>query len=291
MAFDLGALGREGRSAWRRLKRVASYVVRGPDAELQDYARSAPSAQNALDIFKGDWLSALPVPLTGLNAGSLPLFADERLRWGIQALGGVDGLRVLELGPLEGAHTWMLEQAGASSVVAIEANRRAYLKCLVVKELLGLQRARFLCGDFVEYLRDTSESFDLCLASGVLYHLADPAGLVARVARVAPRLFIWTQYYDQDAIARNPRVARRFTASAPASSEGFVHTLYRFEYRRSRVFTSFCGGPASSSCWMTRDDILACCRHFGYDTMTVGCEEPAHPNGPSLALVARRVDA
>ncbi len=38
----------------------------------------------------------------------------------------------------------MLENMGASSVIAIEANSRAYLKCLITKEILNLRCSRFL---------------------------------------------------------------------------------------------------------------------------------------------------
>ena len=64
----------------------------------------------------------------------------------------MDGFRILELGPLEGAHTYQLEKLGAAEIVAIEANKEAFLKCLIIKELAQLERARFLLGDFVTYL-------------------------------------------------------------------------------------------------------------------------------------------
>ena len=78
------------------------------------------------------------------------------------------GRTVLELGPLEAGHSYLLERLGAAEIVGIEANTRAYLRCLVVKEILGLGRARFLCGEFVSYLRTSDRRFDLAVASGVL---------------------------------------------------------------------------------------------------------------------------
>ena len=47
------------------------------------------------------------------------------------------GKTVLELGPLEGAHTYQLHQRGAN-IVAVEASKQAYLKCLITKEIVGL---------------------------------------------------------------------------------------------------------------------------------------------------------
>ena len=90
------------------------------------------------------------------------LFEDERIAWFIEELGGVQNQSVLELGPLEAGHTYMLARAGAASVLGIEANPHAYLKCLIIREIMELRQARFLCGDFIKYLQTTEEKFD-CL--------------------------------------------------------------------------------------------------------------------------------
>ncbi len=124
-------------------------AARGRRRLFDAYVAAAPSAQNAVDAVPG-WVTALP-PEAGAHAGSIPLFADERIAWAIAQAGGVAGKRVLELGPLDGGHTVMLTRAGAQ-VDAVEANRLAYLRCLVTKELLGLTTARFHLGDFVAFL-------------------------------------------------------------------------------------------------------------------------------------------
>src|SRR5262245_33426009 len=121
---------------------------------LDSYVRAAPSPQNALDIFKGEWASLLPAPLSALRAGPLPLFDDPRISRFLSQIGGVAGKSVLELGPLEGGHSYMIDRAGASSIISVEANTRAFMKCLIVKELVGLPRVQFLCGDFVAYLEE-----------------------------------------------------------------------------------------------------------------------------------------
>jgi SAM-dependent methyltransferase len=161
-------------------------------AILDQYVRAAPAPQHALDIFKGEWWSCLPGEWSELEAGQLPLFDDSRIHWAIEALDGVSGKQVLELGPLEGGHTYSLERAGAQSILAIEASTKAFLKCLVVKELMGLERSRFVLGDFEEYLRSGSERFDAAIASGVLYHVRQPVELIQNLARVADHVFIWT---------------------------------------------------------------------------------------------------
>jgi hypothetical protein len=56
------------------------------------------------------------------DRGFHPLFEDPQTSWAIERIGGVQGKTVLELGPLEGWHSCILENAGVRSVVAIEGN-------------------------------------------------------------------------------------------------------------------------------------------------------------------------
>jgi SAM-dependent methyltransferase len=257
---------------------------------LDDYVREAPSAQLAVDLFAGQWSSALPADL-GVSAGQVPLFDDPRIHWVVEQIGGIDDLRVLELGPLEAGHTAMLERAGAS-VLAIEANTRAYLKCLVVKELLGLGQSHFLLGDFGMYLRDTDETFDLVLASGVLYHASDPLGLLERIARVAPAVAIWTHYFDPEVVESDPESRRRFTAPAErASTHGVEVTLHPRDYLESLAWSGFCGGPEHFARWMERDDLLAVLGALGFDDIAVQYDDRTNPNGACIMLLARRTGA
>ena len=235
-------------------------------AHLAIYLNSAPSPQNAVDIFRGEWTCSLPEPLAGVTAGGMDLFHDPRIDWFVEGIGGVRGKSALELGPLEGAHTYMLERRGAAPIVAVEANTRAYLKCLIVKELLGLRQTRFIAGNFLEYLRRNEESFQLGIACGVLYHMEDPAELIALLAqRCSEHVFIWTHYYDAAIIHRNPAIGPRFSGSRAHDHAGFSHTLYQQEYQETLRWAGFCGGSAPASNWMTREDLLRCLDHFGFE--------------------------
>lgn len=256
---------------------------------LDSYIKSAPHPQNALDIFQGEWSSKLPPPHHNLSAGTALVFDDPRIKWFIKEIGGVTGKSILELGPLEGGHTYMLEKSGAAAITAIDANTRSYLKCLVIKELFQLQKANFLCGDFVEYLGQDGESFEVCLASGVLYHMQKPAELIALLAsRCTQYIFLWTHYYDHEIISTNPNLAHKFSEPIQGEYQGFSHQLYRQEYKSALGWSGFCGGNAPISYWMTRQDILDCLRHFGFSDLRIGHDQPSHPNGPSFAITAIR---
>jgi hypothetical protein len=248
-----------------RFRSAVSAFREPPDRHV---LTSAPSPQNALDIFRGTWTSKLPPPLDRAEAGPIPLFQDDRLAWGLKEL-GVRNRSVLELGPLEGGHTYMLANAGASSVVSIEGDTRNYLKCLVTKELFQLQRVNFLCGNVVEYLRTTAARFDLCIASGVLYDMLDPVELIARIAMRCSSVYVWTHYYDKDVCANNPDFDHKGRRSEYA---GFKYTLHRVSRTAS---------------WMSRDELLTCFRRFGLPDITVA-HETRDPPGPSFSFIAEQ---
>jgi hypothetical protein len=257
---------------------------------LDEYVKAAPNDQNALDIFVGEWSSKMPAKRHELRAGQIPLFEDERIVWAEKQIGGFRDCKILELGPLEAGHTYMLETMGAKSILSIEANTHAYLKCLIAKEVLQLKCTRFLLGDFVSYLKTAEESFDICLASGVLYHTTNPAELIYLISRISKKVIIWTHYYDQEIIRRSPNLLHRFLKSQPVMQEyrGFKHTLHKYLYKDALVWTGFCGGGNPYSHWMSKDDILSCLNKFGFDDLRIGLENPAHPNGPSFCVVGQR---
>ena len=85
---------------------------------LEFYADQEPNAQSTIDIFKDEWISILP---DALCAGSTNLFDDPRIAW-VHSVFNICGKSVLELGPLEGGHTFTLHNLGANTVTSIEGN-------------------------------------------------------------------------------------------------------------------------------------------------------------------------
>lgn len=247
---------------------------------------TAPSPQNALDVFMGEWISTPPPPLRHLSAGQMPLFQDPRVAWGLEALGGVAGQRVLELGPMEGGHSYMLQEGGAREVIAIEGNQRCYLKCLVTKEIAGLDRVRYRLGNFVEFMRDTSERFDLVLVAGVLYHMADPLEVVHLVSRVTDRAFFWTHYYD-DRVMQTVS-APHFSGSHELRHGEFTCTAERYNYHLGSRYAKYAGGLATHAHWLRRDDLLRLLAHVGFTRVEVGFEDVEHVHGPCFALACSK---
>lgn len=257
---------------------------------LEKYCTEYPSAQNATEIFAGDWSSVLPDHLDADTGGFAALFDDPRIDWAVEMLGGVAGRRILELGPLEGGHTFSLEtKHDAAEIVAVEANQRAYLKCLIGKELLGTSRSRFLLGDFNRYMADSGERFDLVVACGVLYHMENPAEHIKLLCNAADSVFVWTHYYDReliDAIGEN--VARKFSAETPATYEGYDYTLHRQDYLDALGWGGFCGAGNRYANWIELQAMHELFDKYGFNITATGFEHLDHPHGPAIAFIAER---
>jgi hypothetical protein len=247
------------------------------------FEQRAPSVQTAVDVFEGRWASDLAPVLGVSGTGQVPLFeGDDRPALAARAFGEdgrLEGMDVLELGPLEGGHTFQLERLGARSVTAVEASVEAFLKCLIVKETLGLQRSRFLLGDVVQYLDSYPGRFDLVFCSGILYHMDDPVATIAAISKITDRCFVWTHYYD----AANHNLQHH---GREKTTDGYTTNYWSHTYGdKSRAFW---GGNRSSAAWMEREGLLGAFRHFGFDELTVVRDDQTFVNGPNIMFCARR---
>lgn len=253
------------------------------------FVHEAPSAQTAIDASPVPWASHIPL---NVSSGDSRLFEDTRVTWALEHMGGVASADCLELGPLEGGHTYMLEHAGATRVVAVEANRDAYLKCLITKEVMELRRSTFLCGDVIEYLRTNAASVDVCWCAGILYHMVEPLELIRLISERASRLFIWTHYYDGALQPRSERKGKPFKKGivSQAHCDGYATELHRHEYGIDTRLGRFWGGTQPYSNWMTLDGLRGALSHFGWEIVATDFEED-HPHGPAVNLVARKPQA
>ena len=253
---------------------------------LDTYVTSGPTAQNVVDLFKNEWSSRFPVD-SGVTStpGFAGLFEDARITWATSVLGPFKGKAILELGPLEAAHTYMLQKAGAKSIVAVEANSKAFLKCLCVKEVLNLDKAKFLLGDFNSYMETTAEQFDVLFASGILYHMTDPVHTLKLISNRCEKVFLWTHYYD-DVLRTSEQLKKKYGSVETASYDGWQYEYVTQSYLEALNSNAFCGGSAPTSKWLTRKSLLAALEQFGFKHSKIEFDHAKHPNGPALAVCA-----
>ena len=262
------------------LKRFFQKQLFPPDADRSRFETRAPSHQNAVDIFSGRWASDLSTVLPGAVSGDVPLFADVRPKAAAAGLGRggrLDGKRVLELGPLEGGHSYALEKLGAD-VLAIESNADAYLKCLIAKEITGI-KAKFMLGDVSAFLKSTRDRFDLVFACGVLYHMRDPITLIEDISRVTDRCYVWSHVFDETHYHGPPR-HKLFDPRHPAVE------LWETNYGRSSDDPKFWGGNGAYARWMRANDMLALFDRHGLKTFDL-VPDPTNPIA-AISFCAKR---
>ena len=258
--------------------------------QLDEYVSGMPCAQNAIDTLAG-WNHALP-PEVDVTAGSGFFYHDGRILWALEQFGSIEGKSILEIGPLEASHTYMLEQRQPALLHAVEANRLSFLRCLVVKELLGLKIARFFLGDCQDWLAGTDQRYDLIVACGVLYHMWEPVRLLELMSARSDSIFLWTHYASESHMPQgDPRRSAFIGDVEVEQHHGVAVRLHRRSYHGAWHDKSFCGGIHDNHRWVERDDILALLYALGFDDVRVAVEQPDHPNGPAFCVFATRTPA
>lgn len=118
---------------------------------------------------------------------------DPRVRRFVQVVADLTGrplteLRVLDLGPLEGAFAIEFALQG-SEVLAIEGRAANLEKIRFVQDVLGLKNLTLVLDDIRNLSLAQHGLFDVVLCSGVLYHLDAPSlyPFLQRVAEVCRR--------------------------------------------------------------------------------------------------------
>jgi hypothetical protein len=255
------------------------------------YVNSAPSDEFAINLFQGEWSSHLP-GFPDTISGSSPLFDDQRIHPWVNRIMEInprsvsepDSFKVLELGPLEGGHTYMLSLKGWD-IISIESNCKAFMKSLITANIYRT-RARFLLGSFEEYFSSLSPDvvFDFICCSGVLYHLKKPSETLRRILSHTKSIGIWTHYGSPELLNQMPD---RFSEHIYIDSiSGQAMVGYKQYYGSALDLSSFCGGGQDYSIWMSKDQILELLAEYGFVVEIQGINES--PAGPNLTLFAHK---
>ena len=213
---------------------------------------------------RGPWITHFEVD--GIKSGgTFPALEDERIAQFFQAF--PDVRTILELGSLEGGHTFALARHhGVERVLGIEARKSNIERAQFMQYLLPVDNVKFVQADLEKTKLNEFGKFDAIFCSGLLYHLPEPWRLIADMARIAPRLFIWTQYADESA-----REMRQNFRGREFVEGGIDEPL---------------SGMSPKSFWLTLESLKSALTSAGFDSIEIVRDDPGHPNGPAVTLAA-----
>ena len=254
--------------------------------DLRDaYESRIPTKQNIFDRFKGNFATTFPNVDTG---GYTNLSNDTRLHW-CNSILNFKGKNILECGPLELGHSYMMHNFGCKQITAVENNWYCYLKCLAVKESFKLSNIELLFGDIIEYLKNSTNKFDFVLCSGILYHLTNPIELIHLISLVTENIFIWTHIYDE----KSNTLKNQNINKANIEHDGEIYFGGRQTYKdngNSKLESLYCGGKFKISFWISEKDLNKALKKYGFINIQKNEDlcDLNHPNGPCISIFASK---
>lgn len=176
--------------------------------------------------------------------------------------------RILELGSLEGGHSFALAARESTvEVVSIEGRRSNIEKAEFVQSVIGDHKVKLVEAnvesiDFADLGR-----FDAVFCSGLLYHLPRPWEIVPKLAAASPNVFIWTQISEE-------KNAKRLKAG------------WRGKYYREGGFRDPLSGLSRRSFWLSLGSLIGLLTSNGYKETRIFEHNLNHPKGHSVTLAA-----
>jgi len=199
------------------------------------------------------------------TGGDYQVINDRRVQQFFERLPSVRS--ILELGSLEGGLTFMLSTYNTvERVLAIEARAVNIERAKFIGSLLGVSNVEFNQANLEELELTSLGHFDAIFCCGLLYHLPEPWKLISQAPRVAPSLFIWTVYANEN--------------EATLEIDGL----------RGREYIE--GGPdeplsglSPKSVWLTLPSLLELLKRSGYGNVEI-IEKKQNPYGPAVSIAA-----
>ncbi len=214
---------------------------------------------------RGPWITHFVID--GVESGgNFHALEDERVDQFFESFPNVR--TILELGSLEGGHTFALARhPEVERVLGVEARASNIARARFVQELLRIENASFVEANLENADLATFGKFDAVFCSGLLYHLPEPWKLIAQLGNVAPRLFIWTHYAEDnpDNLTIDGLKGREYVEGGPDEP---------------------LSGISPKSFWLTLDSLKEVLVSAGFDSIRILHDDPKHCHGPAVTLAA-----
>lgn len=167
------------------------------------------------------------------------------------------GKSVIEMGSQEAAHSKIVHDFGARKIVGLEGRLENYIKCCIIKNIFNLSNAKFFLEDLRTVELEKFGSFDVCLCSGVLYHLLEPQELISKISKISPRILINTHYGNE----AYPTFGKKDVI--------LNGKKYRANLQDEDVINSTSTGLQNFSVWLFKDDLVQLLKDVGYDKVHI----------------------
>lgn len=191
------------------------------------------------------------------------------------------GKSVLEIGCFEGIHSIALAHR-AREVIAIDSRIENIVKTIVRTWSFGLHVTSFVCDVEKPEQFALVPEVDVTHHVGVLYHLVDPIG---HLARLLPK--------TREMLMLDTHVAAEGTAKESYEVAGRKYPYRRYDEQGARSKQSAGGrtavfsGMYDHAKWLPLDVLTSALRDFGFGDVDVA-EHRDERNGPRVLIYARR---
>jgi SAM-dependent methyltransferase len=245
-------------------------------------------ARNRIVERYGEWTAHTIHLGCGVYTRSTPVNQEwrlERVRQSLRDFGyqSLEGVRILDLGCLEGLFAIELARAGAKTV-GIEARLANLEKARFAREALELAACELVQDDVRNLCRAKYGSFDIVLCCGILYHLdmPDALRLIQRISEVTEQVAVVETHVALEVLKHNPFELGELEEE---SWEGQVYQGRRFrehkpgetpQQKERRLWASL-DNPRSF--WLTRSSLRLALRRYGFESIYEHLEEPEQASG------------
>ena len=198
---------------------------------------------------------------------------DLRLKAILRALsffyrGQLTGLRVADLGALEGGFALAMAQQGME-VTGVEARQMNLAKMMLLKEQFDLPQLDFRLDDVKNFTRERFGTFDVVLALGILYHLNDPVAWLRQISEMTRGVLVVESHY---APADNHTLKHldsnlKLGPLVQGASNGFQYEgrwFFEFKPGADPEVMPWASYSNSSSFWLTKKSLALALMHAGF---------------------------
>ena len=181
----------------------------------------------------------------------------------------ITGHSVLDLGCKEGYNSLDFCDLGATKVLGVEARESFVDEALKEKAGGAYPQAEFILGDARTIDEAGLGAFDICLCSGLLYHMQDPVDLLARIGRISRHLVLETHVALP--IWLDPFVGGKYRCNLQRKIVTRDFGVTRYQGRRNIFPASVDMGTTSGSVdshetfWLTIDSLKKALKNAGFE--------------------------